>query len=169
MPGLDFANLIPERSASDIIAGLLHLTLGGTRYSLRVLPIRANREWQASLERGLQGLLSTLDTAGDDVAGVLAAFRTATPQLEDALYLYDRDHVLPPRDELEEVATDTEVLRAVLEVWSAANPFASVALSAMRQAEPSLPTAAQPTSEPSPRTNGSPARTAGTPRTSRTT
>lgn len=165
MPGLDFAALIPERSAADILAGQLHLTLGGKLYTLRVLPIKATREWLTNLEDGTARLLGLLDKAGD-MDGVLGAFRGVTDQLEAALRAYDRDNVLPPHEQLEEEATDTEVLMAVLAVWSAANPFASVALSAMRQVGP-LPTPAPPTNGTSRHTNGSPPPTGGARRRSK--
>lgn len=167
LPGLDLTALLPERSAQDILAGQLHVRLGGERLAMRVLPIKANREWKEALEDRLSNLLGMLDASGDSLEAVMAAFATATPQLIEALYSYDVDHVLPPIERLEEVATDTEVLRAVLEVWSAANPFATVALSTMRQAGAALPIPERRASGSSPHTNGSPRPTAGPRRRSR--
>lgn len=167
LPGLDLTALLPERSAQDILAGQIHVRLGGERYTLRVLPIKANREWKERLEDRLSNLLGMLDASGDSLEAVMAAFATATPQLIEALYGYDVDHVLPPVEALEEVATDTEVLRAVLEVWSAANPFATVALSTMRQAGAALPTPGRRANGSSPHTSGSPRPTAGTRKRSR--
>jgi len=167
LPGLDLTALLPERSAQDILAGQLHVRLGGERYTMRVLPIKANREWKEALEDRLSNLLGMLDASGDSLEAVMAAFATATPQLIEALYSYDKDGVLPPIEALEEMATDTEVLRGVLEVWSAANPFATVALSTMRQAGVELPTPARRVNGSSQPTNGSHRPTAGPRRRSR--
>jgi hypothetical protein len=170
LPALDFTSILPERSAQDILAAEVHMTFGRrkpTTYTLPVLSIAENREWKAKLELGLVGLLSSLDDVGDDLGGVLSAFSTVTPQLTQALYDYDVDGVLPEQAVLERVASDAEVLRAVLAVWAAANPFAQVAVAAMREAEPEVPaTAAPPTNGSSTPTNTARPPTAGRRRTS---
>lgn len=172
-PLIDLTSLLPERSAQDILAGEVRIKLGRRRggaivldsvctYLLPVLAIAPNRKWKAGLEDGLLSMLGVIEEAGDDFAGIMAAFKTATPQMLDALYAYDQAGLLPPREELEEYATDAEVLRATLEVWSAANPFAEVALSAMREAERKLPpTIGLPANDSSTPTNGARRSTAG--------
>lgn len=175
LPGLaalDFTALLPERSAEEILAGHIYAELAGKRYTLRVLSIAANRRWADGFGGRLQWLMSALETAGDDLAGVMSAFATVTDLMLGALYAYDqaydeqglptRPGVLPPRDELEETATDAEVLRATLGVWSAANPFAGVALSALRAAEGRI----APPSASSQPMNTAPPSTAGRRRTS---
>lgn len=173
LAGFDMGSLLPERSAEEILSGELRVVLGRETYTLQVLTIASNRRWRNSLEGHFTRLLDTLDAAGDDMASVFAAFATATEQMLDALYAYDeardadgqatRHGALPPRDAVEELATDQEVMLATLGVWSVANPFAAVALSAMRSAEPQLlrPTAATPTAGSSTPTSGAPASTAG--------
>lgn len=159
--GLDFTELLGERSAQDILAGVVRVRLGGLEYQLPVLSIAANRRWHAQLEGNLVGLLDTIELEGDDLGGILAVFATATDQLLEALYAYDASGRLPERAALEELATDSEVLVATLGVWSASNPFGAVALGAMRQAEASLsalPTLDSGSSRP---TNGAPPATAG--------
>jgi len=170
---LDLGTLLPERSAEDILAGQVRVHLGSRgparvaqTYVLPVLSIAANRKWKESLEGGLQQLLATVDAAGDDLATILAAFSTATPQLLDLLYGYDDTHVLPERERLEEEATDIEVLMATLEVWSAANPFAGVALALARGAEEPLTGGAQANGSSQPMSSARPS-TAGRRRSSR--
>lgn len=163
LPNIDFSHLLPERSPEEILAAEVRLIFGRkapTAYTLPVLSIAENREWKATLEGGLVGLLNSLDDTGDDLTGVLAAFATVSEQLLDAVLRYDVDGLLPTRDELEHLATDPQVLRAVLAIWSAANPFAQVAVAAMQQ--PQVPaTAAPQPSGSSTRTSGSRRSTAG--------
>lgn len=175
--GLDIGNLLPERTADEILSGELRVYLGRRPYTLQVLSIAASRRWRNSLEGHFTRLLDTLDASGDDMGSVFAAFATATEQMLDALYAYDaaldaqgqptRPGALPPRDEVEEVATDQEVMLATLGVWSVANPFAAVALSALRTAELSLPQTLERLTDASSRpTNGAPASTDGRPHSS---
>lgn len=171
LPALDFTHLLPERSAQDILAAEVHVTFGRkpeVRYTLPVLSIAENREWKANLEGGLVALLSTIDEM-DDMGGIMAAFTTVSPQLLQAIIEYDVDAVLPPLAVLERQASDPQVLRAVLAIWSAANPFAQVAVAAMQQAPDQLvpATAAPPASTSSTPTNGRRRSTAGRRATSR--
>ena len=132
-PGRDFlSNLLPERSAQDILAGEVHLRLGGHSYTLPVLSIAATRRWQATLEGSLATLFDTIEGSGDDLSAVMTALTGATPQMLDAVYAYDTSNVLPPREALEEEATNTDVMVASFTLWVVANPFALVAVSAMR-------------------------------------
>jgi hypothetical protein len=133
--GLDFGKLIARRTSTDVLAGVVRLRLARREYVLPVLPIRPNREWKAELENNLVGLLAQVERSGDDLGAILAAFSTQTEPMLQALYSYDRTGVLPAREELEEQATDMEVLLATLEVWQVANPFAAVALGLMGEAE----------------------------------
>lgn len=166
LPGFDFDNLVGPRSAEDILQGVVRVRLGRKEHVLAVLSIGANRRWKAGLEGYLTGLLGAVEKAGDELADVLSAFTTSTDDFLTVLYAYDRAHdaqgqatqpgVLPPREALEEVATDAEVLLATLGVWSAANPFAAVALSAMRAAD----------AVPAPSISGPPANGSPTPTSS---
>lgn len=132
-PGRDLiSSLLPERSAQDILAGEVHVRLGGRSHTLPVLSIGATRRWQATLEGTLTGIFDTVEGAGDDLSQVLGALAGATDQMLDAIYGYDSSHVLPPRAQLEEEATDSEVMAAAFTLWAVANPFALVAVSAMR-------------------------------------
>lgn len=175
---LDLANLsslVPDRTAIDIMEGACTVTLGSwapggpRQYRLRVLPIAANRRWQASLEGSLVAMLESIDAAGDQLGVIMNALQDATPALLDALIAYDtmpaiegeapRQAVLPSREEIEVASTDSDILMAMLAVMAAANPFAGVVLGALRQVEPQTtePTtngSSTPTSTAPPRTAG---------------
>jgi hypothetical protein len=164
--------LLPERTAEDILEGVVRLRFGRppTEYAVPVLSIAANRRWKAGLEAGLTGMLDAVEQAGDDMGAIMMAFSAASPQMLDALYVYDAAGVLPPRAELEEVATDMEVLLATLEVWTVANPFAELALGIMRgPAQVRLPSLETPEPPSSPPTSGSRAATGGRPPASKRT
>ena len=148
---LNIGSLVPERSVEDILTGRIRLVLGGKPYELPVRSIRANREWQETLQSDLQGLLTAVASAGDDAAGILDHLLAADVQLLDLLVSYDADGVLPPRDELEGIVRPNELLLAVIGVWRAASPLADIGL-VMMNAPASSPSPAEPTS--SPPTNG---------------
>lgn len=149
-----FGQIDLARSAADIAAGRVRLTFGGTTYTLPVRSIRANREWKEALDGRLAGMLAVLTTAGEDTSAVLLALSGATGPMLDALVDYDHQHVLPPRDVLEDMAAELQVVRAIAEVWLAANPLLVVAATTLvnRPTEPSDPS--KPTSSPPPRTGG---------------
>jgi hypothetical protein len=153
-----FGQIDLGRSAADIVAGRVRLTFGGTTYTLPVRSIKANREWKESLDERLAGLLSVITTAGGDVASVLAMLGTATGPMLDALSEYDHTHVLPPRADLEDLATEMEIVRAIAEVWLAANPLVVIAANQVTKETTTTPSPASgssaPTSSPQPSTAG---------------
>lgn len=148
------ARLIPaRRSAEDIFAGHVRLVLGGEEFVVPVRSRKANREWLVALDGRLAALLDSLEVL-DDEAEVLALLFGATDAFLDALLSYDAEGVLPPRETIDERATDIEIMTAVMEVWRAAHPLAAIALGLA----PSVPSTPSPASTPSP-----PAPTAGLP------
>lgn len=155
-----FGQIDLARSAADIVAGRVRLTFGGTTYTLPVRSIRTNREWKESLDGRLAGMLSVLTTASENTTAILLALASATGPMLDALSQYDETHVLPPRDELERLATEMEVVRAVAEVWLAANPLLVMATLGMVNQTPAATTngSSAPTSSPRPSTAGRRAR-----------
>lgn len=159
---LDFASLIPERSAQDVLAGEVHLRLGGTEYVLPVLPIAPTRRWLAGLAGTVVAMLDVVEDSGDDLAGALGALAGATDQMTDAVYAYDTTHVLPPREVLEEQVTSNEITTAALTLWAVANPFVLAAISGLRSAA----TAARLDSGSSTPTNGARPPTGGRRRSS---
>jgi hypothetical protein len=116
---------MPERSAADILAGRIHVVLGNVPYDLPVLARGASRQWLESLDTQYQALGAALDEAGNDTPQILALLASQQAALLDMLLSYDETGVLPERAHLDEYATDAEILRAVIEVWRAANPLAA--------------------------------------------
>jgi hypothetical protein len=143
----------PERSVEDILSGRLRLVFGGQVFDLPVLSRAENRRWRESLELRFQSLLA-VDT--DDVETTLAALIAAEDDLLPYVASYDKSGVLPPIEELEELARPHEVLKAVAEVRAAANPLLGVGL-AMAQASTT------PAKSPPARSSSSRRRTAGNP------
>ncbi len=148
----------PTRSAADILAGRIRILLGGALYELPVLPRAASRRWLEALDERWAQLPGLLDAAGNDTPAILRLLVAQTDAMYEALYEYDQSGALPERAVLEEVATDAEVLRAVMEVWLAANPLAATLADVGAATDGTSPEL--PSSPPSP--------TAGVPMTSST-
>jgi len=115
---------LPTRTAEDILAGRVRVVLGGVQYALPVLPRRRSREWLEALDARFAEIASALDEAADDKPRILALLTTQTTGLLEMLRAYDVTDVLPAPEYLDEFATDSEVLVAMVEVWRAANPLA---------------------------------------------
>jgi hypothetical protein len=115
---------VPSRSAEDILAGRVRIYLGGLWYALPVLPRGPSRRWLESLDISWTRLATALTLAGSDAEQIITVLSTETTALYELLISYDATNVLPPRDEIEETATDAQILQAVLEVWRAAHPLA---------------------------------------------
>lgn len=118
---------LPERSAADILAGVIRVRLGGQTYELPVLPRGASRRWLESLDARFAALAAELEAAGNDTPAIMVRLVAEADGLYDMLLAYDAagSGLLPPKADIDEVASDTEILRAVLEVWRAANPLAA--------------------------------------------
>lgn len=116
---------LPERSAADIMAGVVRVVLGGRDYMLPVLPRAQSRAWLESLDTRFATLAGELEKAGNDTPLILTRLIAVADDLYDMLLSYDQSHVLPPKEEIDDVATDIEILRAVVEVWRAVNPLAA--------------------------------------------
>lgn len=144
-----------ERSIGDVLSGRLRLTFGGRVFELPVLSIAANRRWREGLEARLQPIVDA--SASDDLETIVAALAVAEEDLLDVLLSYDQDHLLPPRDVLEEMARPHELFRAVMDVRAAANPLLGVGLALAAETTPSV----SPTSMSSRSTNGRASRTRG--------
>jgi hypothetical protein len=151
---------LPTRSASDILAGVIRVSLGGRVFELPVLPRAASRAWLENLDSRFADLAIDLEAAGNDAPVIMARLVAEADALYDMLLSYDQAGVLPPRAEIDAVATDTEILRGVLEVWRAVNPLAATVAETTEPPERGSPTPSPrpPTMPPTP--------TAGTPDTS---
>jgi len=127
--GAALAPLLPEagpaRSLADIFANRIRVRLGGITYELPVLPRAANRRWLESLEGQLAATAAAYQAAATDPAQVVPLLLGEAGVSYELLLSYDQAHILPSIDEIDEIATDAEILRAVMEVWQAANPKAA--------------------------------------------
>lgn len=137
---------MPTRSAADILAGRVRVQLGGTTHELPVLARGPSRRWLEQLDLRFAALAGSLEAAGDDAPQVMNLLVAETDAMYDMLLSYDQSGVLPSRDEIDETATDAQILHAVLEVWRAVHPLvASVSEGASPIAGPS---SAPPSSPP---------------------
>lgn len=126
---MELADILPARTPGDVLAGVVRVRLGGVDYTLPVLTIAENREWQAALDATLGR--SIADVPGDDAGGMIEAAMATTDGLLDQLIAYDRTGVLPSREQIEATARPHELLMATLEVWAAASPLLGMALANM--------------------------------------
>lgn len=127
--GAALAPLLPEtgpaRTLADIFANRIRVRLGGITYELPVLPRAANRRWLESLEGQLAATAAAYQAAAADPAQIVPLLLGEAGVGYELLLSYDQGGVLPSIDEIDELATDAEILRAVMEVWQAANPKAA--------------------------------------------
>lgn len=134
---------MPTRSAGDILAGRVRVRLGGTTYDLPVLARAPSKRWLEQLDARFATLALTLDQAGTDAPAIMATLVAETDALYDMLLSYDTSGTLPPRSEIDEIATDAQILHAVIEVWRAAHPLAAT------PEPPGPPTSGAPSGPPS--------------------
>lgn len=116
---------LPARAAADVLAGRVRVVLGGDIYDLPVLPRAASRRWLEGLDLRFAMLAADLESAGDDTPAILNRLLAEADGLYAMLRSYDTSGVLPDEGVVDEYVTDVEILRAVLEVWRAANPLAA--------------------------------------------
>lgn len=145
---------MPSRTAADILAGRVQVVLGGTTHVLPVLPRGPSRRWLEQLDARFATLAGSLSAAGDDTPAIMALLAGEQDALYDMLLSYDQSGVLPARAEIEETATDAQILHAVLEVWRAAHPLADSAIAGSEP--PTNGTPSGPRSSPPPPTDGVP-------------
>lgn len=114
---------VPTRTAADILAGRVRIYLGGSTYDLPVLPRGPAKRWLEQLDARFATLAVGLSAAADDTPEIMAMLVAETDAMYDVLVSFDDTHILPSRDEIEETATDAQILHAVLEVWRAVHPL----------------------------------------------
>lgn len=140
------------RTVDDVLSGRLRVTLGGEVYDLPVRSIASNRRWVESLDAGMGSLLRAVSAAGEDYQAIASALMgVGAEELLDLVVAYDESHVLPSKDDLEEVVKPHEALLAVVGIRRVQNPLADAGLAAASSAIAGMPSP-EPTS--SPRTNG---------------
>ncbi len=126
-------NLLPERSEEDRVAQIVRISIGRGKqrqeYALDVLSIKQNAEWKALFAKEIGGVLDRLSDQADGMA-VVNFLNSLTSQQLLMVQAYDLDHVLP---DLEENATEPQLLTAFLAVTAAAYPFAEAAIAALQE------------------------------------
>jgi hypothetical protein len=127
-------DVLPERTVDDVLQGIVRLTLGGQPVTLSVLPIRDNRAWKDRANNWLGAVLPQLEAPDATRASIIAFLSGMTEMQLELLYAYDKAGVLPDRGWVEEHATETELLVALLGVLAAAFPFVATALDVLRSA-----------------------------------
>jgi hypothetical protein len=126
---MELRDLLPEpRSVEDVLARRIRLVIDGEVFTLPVLPIRENRVWTDRLDGEISRIFGHVESAGDDVNAVFAALSAAPGRFMEMLELYDLHRILPPRERIESVWTEIDLLMACLEVWRAAHPLVDIGL-----------------------------------------
>lgn len=144
---------LPTRSAADVLAGRVRVVLGATTHDLPVLPRGPARRWLEQLDARFAALAVSLNAA-TDTPEIMTLLAGETDALYDMLLSYDQGGVLPSRDEIDETATDAQILHAVLEVWRAVHPLVASVTGSLD--EPTSGASPAPTSTPPRRTTGAP-------------
>lgn len=130
---------MPTRSASDILAGRVRVVLGATTHDLPVLARGPSRRWLEQLDLRFATLAMSLEGAGNDAPEIMGLLVAEADAMYDMLLSYDQGGILPSRDEIDETATDAQILHAVIEVWRAVHPLVANVTEASRTAGPSSP------------------------------
>jgi len=112
-----------SRSAEDVLAGVLRIAVGGVEKIVPTLPIRATREWQATLAAG-PGRFAP-DDADDWSSTDASEFSSLTLDvILDIVCAYDRTSALGGREWLEEHADPAQLYTAAGQMADVAFPFA---------------------------------------------
>lgn len=124
-----------ERSIDDVIAGVIRFSLGGQPFAMAVIPMGAHDRWQESLNADTAAQFEAVPDEGPGRGGALRkAVLAGRDRMVDALIDYDRDKVLPTREEIFELATGQEIFAAIGEVVAVGgDPFGLIALTAARR------------------------------------
>lgn len=118
--------VLPERSAADILSGRIKIVLGGLPFVVPVLPRRASRDWLAKLDARFAEVTLALDSASNNAPKILQLLSAHTDYMLEMLRAYDVEDILPDDEFIETFATDGEILAAMVEVWRAVNPLAAI-------------------------------------------
>lgn len=129
-------DLLPERSAEDVIAGRIRVRLGTgdeqVNIDLPVLPIRPERAWKELFERRLLDLWNGLDEQATPKA-VLAYLGESGDLQRELLRAYDKSGALPADDWIDEHAVSTQITSILLGAAAAAYPLVEAAIDTVRR------------------------------------
>lgn len=151
------------RSAEDVLAGVLRISIGGIEKRVPTLPMRASAEWQETLGAQLGGFARSLSS--DQSADSLMGFARFTQDaILEAVLAYDRTGALGGREWLLEHADPSQLYAAFRQMAEVVFPFVSDVRSLLAmlpgllaQADVGL-TSPSSTSGPSPTGDSTPGR-----------
>ena len=113
------------RSPEDVLAGVLRIAVGGVEKIVPTLPLRATREWQATLARG-PAAFSVPVTDDDWTAATVSEFTGLTlDTILNVVVAYDRSGALGGREWLEDNADPAQLYAAASQMAEVAFPFAT--------------------------------------------
>jgi hypothetical protein len=147
----EITDLLPARSVEDILAERVRLAVGGREFILPSLNLDDTDDWLNQINGEVAGLLASVNDDAD-LGSLLVQLQARQDGLLDLLIAYDKTNVLPERDQLRKGLTPLGHIKAVLEVWRAANPLVDIALSGLSTS--GLATIASPKPTSSPPRNG---------------
>ena len=107
-----------ERSAEEIVSGLLQISVGGTVKPVPTLPIKYIAEWAKLLDA-----LTPTRPADDPREGFTLVARVTTEGLLDLVVAYDRTGALGGREWLEEHADAQQLQAAAIQMTGNAFPL----------------------------------------------
>jgi hypothetical protein len=111
------------RTPEDVLAGVLRIAVGGVEKIVPTLPIRATREWQASL--GSTGDSFSPKDVDDWTPADASDFSSLSLDvILGAVVAYDRTGALGGREWLEEHADPAQLFTAAQQMAEVAFPFA---------------------------------------------
>ena len=122
--------MVQERTEEDkLTQAPLIVTLGGKKYEIAPLVIKYSREWRKTSLPLITYLIMYSRKSEDDMEdGIAELFTTKTDEIIESFFEYGKDL---PRDEIEEIATDGEIIAAFLEVFNAfVSPLSEPAMKA---------------------------------------
>lgn len=137
-------SMLPERTAEDVMAGMVRVTLGGRIHTLAVLPIGLNDAWKVRFNESFATVFAAMERP-DANAGAIMSFLSGMTDVQiDLLMAYDVRYVgdtddtesagqLPDIAWIRRHSTEPELLRAVLGVTAAAFPFAATIIEMLRE------------------------------------
>jgi hypothetical protein len=146
---------VAERSAEEIVSGLLQVSVGGTVKPVPTLPIKYVAEWAKLLDA-----LTPSTPAADPREGFTLIARVTTAGLLDLVLAYDRTGALGGREWLEEHADAQQLKAAAVQMADNAFPLGDGA-SVVGQMLATMVGQAAPKDEPKAGPSGLPSSTSG--------
>lgn len=111
-----------ERSREDVLAGVLHIAIGGVDKEVPTLALRASRDWLAAAASRVDGFRDIF--AQEESPETLAVFASASlDTILDVVVAYDTTSALGGREWLEEHADPSQLYGALRQMGAVALPF----------------------------------------------